>query len=160
MGRNDEGDGRGGDAPDLAPLPHGDPPAAGGGRSALDDWKRGRPALYGDLIDEADMEEAMRAPSAIGKVVALRSLVDRRMASLDPQERAMYDQALDRETKFKLYFHNVGKVLPDDSDAREVFAPVQETLALSATSFENFKSREDEIWARFIDILKRHIVKE
>ena len=67
---------------------------------------------------------------------------------------------MDRETKFKLYFRNVGKVLPDDSDAREVFASVQEALVLSGMSFEDFKSREDEIWAGFIDILKRHLVKE
>lgn len=160
MGRNDAGNGRGGDAPDSGPPSYGDSPAAGGGRSAVDDWKHGRPALYGDLIDEVDMEEAMRAPSAIGKVLALRALVDRRMASLDPQERAMYERALDRETKFKLYFHNVGKVLPDDSDAREVFALIQEALVLSGMSFEDFKSREDEIWAGFVDILKRHLVKE
>ena len=55
MGRDDEGDGRGADAPNSALLPHGDSPAAGGGWSAADDWKHGRPALYVHLIDEADM---------------------------------------------------------------------------------------------------------
>lgn len=54
----------------------------------------------------------MRPRYAIGKAVAPWALVDRRLASLDPQERAMYVQALDRETKFKLYFHIVAKAIP------------------------------------------------
>lgn len=115
---------------------------------------------FADLIDETDWDEAMLAPSAEERLLAVTALFDRRLASLEPEELALYEQALGSEGRFKVYFRHIAELMQTSSMSSEVLAVIEYGVLSSGISFEDFVAREDEMWSAIMMMIERRFLKD